>query len=120
MTTAQDQQSRAEFEAFWRKEMNVQAMDLARTNYPMTPPEKQQYLCHETNRAWITWQAARALPAGVEPVYQVSRPCPAPINSSLMLDDGGERPTYCVMAAYLAEDDARTALAMLSSSKQEP
>lgn len=63
MTTAQDQQSRAEFEAFWRKEMNVQAMDLARTNYPMTPPEKQQYLCHETNRAWITWQAARALPA---------------------------------------------------------
>ena len=63
MTTAQDQQSRAEFEAFWRKEMNVEAMDLARTNYPMTPPEKQQYLCHETNRAWITWQAARTLPA---------------------------------------------------------
>lgn len=61
--TAQAQQSRADFEAFWRKEMNVQAMDLARTNYPMTPPEKQQYLCHETNRAWITWQAARTLPA---------------------------------------------------------
>lgn len=63
MNTAQDQQSRAEFETFWRKEMNVEAMDLARTNYPMTPPEKQQYLCHETNRSWITWQAARALPA---------------------------------------------------------
>lgn len=47
---------RQAFEAFWRREMNTEAMDLARTNYPMTPPEKQQYLCHETERAWITWQ----------------------------------------------------------------
>lgn len=58
MTHMTDQE-RAEFEAWWREEMNVEVMDLARTAYPMTPPEKQMYKCHETERAWLTWQAAR-------------------------------------------------------------
>ena len=52
---------RKEFEKFWRREMNVAQMDLAKTRYPMTKPEDQQYKCHETNRAWITWQARAAL-----------------------------------------------------------
>ena len=56
--------SREEFEKFWRAEMNVEVMDLARTNYPMTDDDKQQYKCHETNRAWITWQSARVVPPG--------------------------------------------------------
>lgn len=49
---------REQFEAFWRREMNTEVMDLCRTEYPMTAPEDQQYKCHETNRAWMTWQAA--------------------------------------------------------------
>lgn len=50
---------REDFEVFWRKEMNTEIFDLAKTDYPMTKPEDQQYFCHETNRSWITWQAAR-------------------------------------------------------------
>ncbi|WP_395026558.1 hypothetical protein [Comamonas odontotermitis] len=37
------------------------------------------------------------------------------ITASLMRDDGGERPTYCVMVAYPSEADARAALSLLSA-----
>lgn len=47
------------FEAWWNREMNVEEMDLHRCDYPMMPAHKQPYACHETNRAWMTWQAAR-------------------------------------------------------------
>ena len=60
MTENKDAREREAFEAFWRREMNTREMDLALTAYPMTAPEDQQYLCHETNRAWITWQARAA------------------------------------------------------------
>lgn len=59
MTHTSTEQERAEFEAWWQQEMNIEQMDLARTEYPMTPPEKQMYKCHDTERAWLTWQAAR-------------------------------------------------------------
>lgn len=48
--------SREAFEVFWRNEMNAEVFDLVKTAYPFTSDENQQYLCHETNRAWITWQ----------------------------------------------------------------
>jgi len=51
--------SRAEFEEFWRKEMNIKDMPLCRTNFPMTEYFEQAYICHETNRSWISWQASR-------------------------------------------------------------
>lgn len=51
---------REAFEAFWRREMNVEVMDLARTSYPMTEPEDQAYKCGETDRGWMAWQASRA------------------------------------------------------------
>ncbi|WP_328184662.1 hypothetical protein [Marinobacter sp. OP 3.4] len=58
---------REAFEAFWRRTMNTGVFDLARTKYPMTRDEDQQYLCHETNRAWLTWQARAQASAGVVP-----------------------------------------------------
>lgn len=33
--------------------------DTYRTNYAMTKPEDQQYMCHKTNLAWFAWKAAR-------------------------------------------------------------
>ena len=50
---------RKEFEEFWKKNMSVDVMPLHKTAYPFMLDEKQQYLCHETNRSWITWQASR-------------------------------------------------------------
>lgn len=33
--------------------------DTYRTNYAMTKPEDQQYMCHRTNLAWLAWKASR-------------------------------------------------------------
>lgn len=33
--------------------------DTYRTNYAMTKPEDQQYMCHRTNLAWFAWTASR-------------------------------------------------------------
>ena len=49
--------SRQRFETWWQQEMNTEAMPLTRTEYPMVKDEDQQYLCHDTNRGWLTWQA---------------------------------------------------------------
>lgn len=48
---------REEFEAWINSETGF---DCFRTNYPMTKPEDQQYMCHRTNLAWLSWQASRA------------------------------------------------------------
>ncbi|WP_371435910.1 hypothetical protein [Polaromonas sp.] len=40
---------------------------------------------------------------------------PRAITSGLGLDDSGEEPAYCVMAAFRSEDDARYALSILSA-----
>src|SRR5690554_1847791 len=52
---------REEFESWWKATMNTEAMDLHRCEFPMTRPENQPYACHETNRAWMAWQASRAV-----------------------------------------------------------
>jgi hypothetical protein len=41
----------AEFEAWWRDNMNTQEMDLHRFG--------DGYACHETNRGWMAWKASR-------------------------------------------------------------
>ena len=51
---------REEFETFWKENMNVELLPLHRTHYQFAPDCDQQYLCHETNRSWFTWQAAKA------------------------------------------------------------
>ena len=57
--------TRAEFEKFWRKEMNTKDMPLYRTEFPMTEYSDQAYSFHETNRSWLSWQASRqALDSG--------------------------------------------------------
>lgn len=33
--------------------------DTYRTNYAMTKPEDQQYMCYRTNLAWFAWKASR-------------------------------------------------------------
>ena len=43
---------REEFEAWWRATMNTVEMDLHRF--------VDGYSCHDTNRAWMAWQASRA------------------------------------------------------------
>jgi hypothetical protein len=51
--------SRADFEKFWRAEMNIKAMPLTRKRFPMTAYCDQPYCCQETDRSWISWQASR-------------------------------------------------------------
>lgn len=67
-----------------------------------------KYLRLDTATGWMWWQAARRAPTV------------PPITASLMVDDGGERPAYCVMAAYTSEKDARNALARLTAASQPP
>lgn len=59
---------RDKFEVFWRKEMNTEAMDLHRCEFPMIAYEDQPYACHETERGRLTWMAR----AGVG--HQVNQP----------------------------------------------
>lgn len=49
--------SREQFEKWVKEETGF---DLWRTEYPMTEWDNQQYKCHQTNLAWIVWQASRA------------------------------------------------------------
>ena len=48
--------SREQFEAWVKEEAGF---DLWRTEYPMTECDDQQYKCHQTNLAWMAWQASR-------------------------------------------------------------
>lgn len=48
---------RKEFEAWLLAETGF---DICRTNFAMTKPEDQQYMCHHTNLAWLAWKASRA------------------------------------------------------------
>lgn len=49
--------SREQFEEWVTKETGF---DLWRTEFPMTEWDYQQYKCHQTNLAWMAWQASRA------------------------------------------------------------
>ncbi len=49
--------SREQFEEWVREETGF---DLWRTEYPMTEWDNQQHKCHQTNLAWMAWQASRA------------------------------------------------------------
>lgn len=49
--------SREQFEEWVKEETGF---DLWRTEYPMTEWDNQQYKCHQTNLAWLAWQASRA------------------------------------------------------------
>lgn len=49
--------SREQFEKWVKEETGF---DLWRTEYPMTEWDDQQYKCHQTNLAWMAWQASRA------------------------------------------------------------
>lgn len=49
--------SREKFEEWVKEETGF---DLWRTEYPMTEWNDQQYKCHQTNLAWMAWQASRA------------------------------------------------------------
>ncbi|MGL5015230.1 MAG: hypothetical protein ACRC6V_13225 [Bacteroidales bacterium] len=46
---------REEFEKWLRSTTDF---DTFRTNYAMTKPEDQQYMCHRTNLAWFAWTAS--------------------------------------------------------------
>lgn len=46
---------RAAFEKWWSDNMNLQMMDLWR-GHPSD--EVEYYICHETQRSWLTWKAA--------------------------------------------------------------
>ena len=66
--------SREQFEEWIKEETGF---DLWRTEYPMTGWDDQQYKCHQTNLAWMAWQASRAaieieLPGSFRESYQSS------------------------------------------------
>lgn len=74
MTTAQDQQSRAEFEADWRTRhtpltMNTRRHDDGRYGDPRIQSEWEAWI----QGKWEALQAARALPAGMKPFGYVRR-----------------------------------------------
>ena len=47
---------REEFEKWL---LSTTDFDTVRTNYAMTKPEDQRYMCHRTNLAWLAWTASR-------------------------------------------------------------
>lgn len=49
--------SREQFESWVKEETGF---DLWRTEYPMTEWDDQEYKCHQTNLAWMAWQASRS------------------------------------------------------------
>lgn len=49
---------RERFEKLWRESMNTVEFPLDRCDFPMTDHDDQPYITHETNRAWLIYQAA--------------------------------------------------------------
>lgn len=65
--TPVERDERSEFEAWWTENMNLEAMDLWRCDFPMQPRDfVQPYACHETQRGWLAWQARAALEKSTE------------------------------------------------------
>ena len=72
--------SREQFEKWIKEETGF---DLWRTEYPMTELDNQQYKCHQTNLAWIAWQASRAVIEIESPDFIDSR---AALNKGYTVD----------------------------------
>ena len=72
--------SRERFEKWVREETGF---DLWRTEYPMTEWDNQQYKCHQTNLAWMAWQASRATVEIESPDFVDSR---AALNKGYTVD----------------------------------
>lgn len=54
--TSEKDRMRKEFEDWL---LSNTGFDTYRTNFAMTKPEDQQYQCHHTNLAWLSWKASR-------------------------------------------------------------
>lgn len=75
---------RKAFEAWWRATMNLEEMDLH-------PFGTDQYACHETNLAWMTWQARSALAAPAnETNLRATLRATANLLDEIYSDIGGE------------------------------
>lgn len=72
--------SREQFEQWIKEETGF---DLWRTEYPMTEWDNQQYKCHQTNLAWMAWQASRATVEIESPDFVDSR---AALNKGYTVD----------------------------------
>lgn len=72
--------SREQFEEWVKEETGF---DLWRTEYPMTEWDNQQYKCHQTNLAWMAWQASRAAVEIESPDFVDSR---AVLNKGYTVD----------------------------------
>lgn len=72
--------SREQFEKWVKEETGF---DLWRTEYPMTEWDDQQYKCHQTNLAWMAWQASRAAVEIESPDFVDSR---AALNKGYTVD----------------------------------
>lgn len=90
--TAQDQQSRAEFEKAMRAEPN----HWVNRDFYRDPLGVDLYEDRGTQAAWSAWQAARALPAGMEPLCYL-RPAAATTPARAWQaweNDGTAEPVY--------------------------
>lgn len=72
--------SRERFEKWVKEETGF---DLWRTEYQMTEWDNQQYKCHQTNLAWLAWQASRAAIEIESPDFVDSR---AALNKGYTVD----------------------------------
>ena len=72
--------SREQFEEWVKEETGF---DLWRTEYPMTEWDDQQYKGHQTNLAWMAWQASRAAIEIESPDFVDSR---AALNKGYTVD----------------------------------
>jgi hypothetical protein len=86
----------AEFEAWWRDNMNTQEMDLHRFG--------DGYACHETNRCWMAWKASRAALVIKLPARDLS------VNGGPDSEMGPSAEQYQGAGYNLALDDCRAAI----------
>ena len=101
---------RAAFEEHWKRDMNIKEMDLWRCEFQNLKYEDQPYACHETNRGWMTWQAARA---ALDTYCRIVAAAQAWIDLKDKIKQAGRPPhtDFWCQAIHYADRELRTALA---------
>lgn len=77
---------RKKFEKFMRKETGH---CLAKTKYPMTEPEDQQYKDHSVNLAWFAWLARASEVRTVDLQFSQEVPACKDDGFGIICDPGG-------------------------------
>ncbi len=68
---------------------------------------------------WVRYEDHIAALAAGQAIAAQAVVLPNAITASVMRDDGGEAPAFCLMAAYRSEKDAMDAFAMIAAAAQQ-